>query len=96
MKTLPNTWRSKGADYTVAQRKGDVVLIELRREGRTFYEVAIVQRHDGYTIAGKTMPPAEHVPSSCEWGQVAWSYPDLPSAMARFDSLQGQTARFDC
>lgn len=79
MKTLPNTWRSKGADYTIAKRKGDVVLIELRREGRTFYEVAIVQSHAGHTMAGKTFPPAEYLPAA--------NHPDLPSAMAAFNEV---------
>ena len=92
MKPLPATWTKHGARHKVARRHADVVLVEVQRNSRTFYEVALVQRHNGYTIAGHTMPPAEHMPRTEQWGICGWSYADKAAAMARFDQCIRNTA----
>ena len=92
MKPLPTKWKKKGAEYTVLLREHDVVMVELKRDGRTFYEVAHVQSHGGYTIAGVTMLAAEHMPRTEQWGTFGWSYADRPSAMAKFNDRVEITA----
>ena len=88
-KLLPTSFRAHGFDYKQHKRVGDVVLLEQSKAGlsRTWFEVVIVQRHDGYSIAGNDVAPAECMPSTSQWGKRGFTFRDRAAAEARFDAL---------
>lgn len=93
MKPLPETFRIGGWDFTIVERVGDVVLARKVHPDvpRAAYEVAIVQRHETYTIAGATVPAHEAMPGTETFGRLAWAPVDLPAARVRFEAVK--TAR---
>lgn len=50
---------------------------------RTHFEVIRVGHHNGFSIAGKVLPPAETYPTAEHWGTKGWTLPDLDSAKAK-------------
>lgn len=75
---LPTAFRSHGFDHAQIKRVGDVALFEQSKKGvsQTWFEVVIVQRHDGYSIAGNDIAPAETMPSASQWGRSGFTYRD--------------------
>lgn len=90
-KPLPTAYRSHGFDYAQIKRVGDVAIFEQSKQGlsRTWFEVVCVQRHDGYSIAGNDIAPAETMPSASQWGRSGWTYRDRVTAELRFEHLRG-------
>lgn len=90
-KPLPTSFRAKGFDYKQVYREGDVALFRQTKPGltRTWFEVVVVQRHDGYTIGGQYVAPAESMPSASTWGRNGWTYTDLAKADVKFAELAG-------
>jgi hypothetical protein len=86
---LPMTFRSKGFDYKQTQRVGDVAMFEQTKPtlSRTWYEIVLVQRHQGYQIGGVDVLPAETMPSTSQWGRLGFTYRDPKEAQRRFDEL---------
>jgi hypothetical protein len=84
MTPLPQTFRRSGWDYKVLSRDGDVAVLEQTKAGcDTRYEVVVVQRHNGYEIGGKVMPPGEAMPSPEQWGRLGWTLMDRESAFKK-------------
>jgi hypothetical protein len=79
-------------DFKLSAREGDIALFKKTKTGvaATFFEVVIVQRHSGYTIADKFIQPGEHMPSNEKWGTHGWSYSDSESAWKKFGELKAQ------
>lgn len=90
-KLLPTSFRFKGFDYEQVKREGDVAMFEQTKPGlsRTWFEVVVVQRHDGYTIGGSYVAPAESMPSASTWGRLGWTCRDRAAADKRFEVLTG-------
>lgn len=88
-KPLALTFRAKGFEYTQIARIGDVAMYEQVKPdiARTWYEVFIVQRHDGYEIMGKTAHPAEYAPRTEDWGKLGWTFQTKAEAQKKFDAL---------
>jgi len=60
-----------GFDYRQIRREKDVAIYSQCFKGGKLpvaYEVVVIQRHNGYSLGGKTYPPAEYYPSSAKWG----------------------------
>ena len=92
MKPLSETFTVRGErgwTFTIVRRTGDVVLVAKTRADmtRTAYEVAIVQKHDTYTVHGSTVEAHEALPGAEAFGRLAWAPPTLDAAAARFDAL---------
>lgn len=51
------------------------------------YEVIIIKSHNGYTIAGKNLPPAEIYPSSSSWGSLGFTFSSLNEAEKKLQQL---------
>ena len=86
MTPLPAQWTRNGLVSRVIKRTGDVVMVQLGKAD--CYEVAIVQRHNGRTLPnGVILPPAEHMPSTEEFGRKGWYYPDRDMANAKYRDL---------
>lgn len=91
-KPLETSFRSNGHDYKQVKRVGDVAMFEQTKPGTSgsWYEVVVVQRHNGYTIAGKNVPPAETMPPASAWGKHGWTYGDKEAAEQRFAKMLSQ------
>jgi hypothetical protein len=88
-KPLPTAFKAKGFDYEQVRREGDIAMFEQTKPGLrgTWFEVVVVQRHDGYTIAGRYVAPAESMPSTSTWGRLGWTCSDRATAEKRFNAL---------
>ena len=89
MKTLEPKFRRRGIDYKLLKREKDVALLQQTKVGWStpFFEVVIVQKHDGYSIAGNTVEPAEHMPKDEAWGVAGWTFISMEEALRKFNRL---------
>ena len=90
MKALANEFRKSGFDFKLLLRDGNVALLRKTKPALFFesYEVVRVQRHNGYQIAGKKIPPAEMMPSSYNWGTHGWTFTSYDAACVKFNQLK--------
>lgn len=89
MTPLPTTFRKSGWDYKVISRDGDIAVLEQSKPGNDtkFFETVHVLRHNGYEIAGNKVAPAEHLPSSEQWGTLGFTYRDKESAFRKAEEM---------
>ena len=89
------TFKRHGFTYNQLQRVGDVAILAQSKPdlSRVWFEVVIVQRHDGHVIHGQNVPPAEYMPSAETWGRFGFTFRDNHSAQAKFDALVAARAR---
>lgn len=86
---LKQKFTKLGYTYTMVKRNGDFAIYKQQKSKKIFtYEVIVVSRHDGYTIADTFIEPSELYPCTSEWGFKGFTCTDLESANKRFDSLQ--------
>jgi hypothetical protein len=69
-KPLPLTLKNYGHEMVQIKRT-DVAAIYSKGHG---FEVILIQKHDGYEIAGNKVEPAEHFPKNEDWGKSGWYY----------------------
>lgn len=84
MKTL-TSYKKNGVQWNVCQRKEDIAVFA--SDCFRFFEVIIVQSHNGREIAGKYFPPAEFAPYNEQWGIKGWSFSKALDANNKFDEL---------
>jgi len=89
MKQLALSFKQKGFNLKQLKRVGDKAIYEktLPTCKTVFYEVIHIKRHNGYTLGGQFIEPAEIYPSSSQWGVTGWSYTKLPDAKKRFADI---------
>ena len=72
------------------KREGDIAIYE-RRSNKTGsldgYEVIKISRHNGYTLGGQYVAPAETYPGASQFGKTAWNCSTLDRAEVRFNQL---------
>ena len=69
------------------KRVGDIALYErqIEKTGTVeSYEVIRISRHNGYTLGGQYVAPAETYPGSSQFGKAGWSCPTLRVAEVLF------------
>jgi len=88
-KTIPAQFKKKGFTYTQLKREGKKAIFQQTRMGSSLnnYEVVKIGRHNGYTMGGVAIAPAETYPGSSLWGITAWTCCSLDAAMQRYDAL---------
>ena len=87
-KPLPLKFRFGGFNYRQIAREGAVAIYEQSRKERVVaYEVIRIRRHNGFSIHGKFVEPAEYYPRPEEWGKWALTLPDRGSAFAKFQEI---------
>lgn len=92
-KPLPEIFRKSGMDYQLLHRTERTALYLQTQEGRfSSYEVHRVQRHNGRSIAGQPIEPAEFLASDEQFGQMAWTLKTLPAAMNKFSEQEARPA----
>ena len=92
---LKTEWERKGFKYKQIKRVDDFAIFEQTKTDKTtahneelkWFEVIVVTRHNGFTIAKVYMPPAEQYPSSAQWGFRGWTYNNLDDAKIRLNQL---------
>jgi len=87
---IPPSFTKKGFCYRQVRRQGDVAIFEQTRKDSEFkrYEVVKIGRHNGYTMGGAYIAPAETYPGSSLWGITGWTCEDLSAANQRFEAMQ--------
>lgn len=85
-KTVPTTFMKKGFCYEQMRRQGNWAIYRQTRPGSDMcnYEVVKIGRHNGYTMGGAWIEPAETYPGSSLWGLCGWTCSDMATAQARF------------
>ena len=76
-KPVLKEFRKDQADFKLLKREGDVALLQKIRGDYCGFEVVVIQKHNGYEMMGKVVPPSEFYPSSEQWGTYGFSF--LPS-----------------
>lgn len=51
------------------------------------YETVVIRRHNGYTVNGVAIEPAEFLPSASEWGILGYTVTNLGSVEKYLDKL---------
>lgn len=92
---LPDSYVSHSLTFRLIKREGDAAMFGAWQDGKPprEWEVFIVQRHEGFTLRGKTYPPAEKVPKSEEWGTYAWTCCSQEAADFRFSHALREAKR---
>jgi hypothetical protein len=90
MKSLTPQFGKSGFQFNILLREGNVALLRKTKLGFSFesFEVVRIQRHNGYQIAGKKIPPAEMMPSSYNWGTHGWTFTSYDAACVKFNQLK--------
>jgi hypothetical protein len=87
-KPLKTQFKRKGLSYDLVKREGDKAIFSVKNGKKTYgYEVIIIRRHNGYTLAGNYIEPAETYPSDSEWGVFGWTYTKLTEAEKRLNTI---------
>lgn len=88
-KTVPATFMKKGFCYELVRRQGQAAIYKQTRKDSEFsnYEVVKIGKHNGYTMGGAYIAPAETYPGSSLWGICGWTCTDLAAADVRFQQL---------
>ena len=88
-KTIPTQFKKKGFTYTQLKREGKRAIFQQTRADSVVnnYEVVKIGRHNGYTMGGMSIEPAETYPGSSLWGITAWTCSSIDAAMTRYNAL---------
>lgn len=97
MKAIPTSFRKGGFDFIQILREGDWAIFKkirtaLWKPHLAHYEVVRIRSHDGFTLAGKTFPPAETYPSSEKWGVDGFTCATLARAQEKLAECVHQHA----
>lgn len=89
MKILPKNIEHKGFKLKQIKREGDKAIYEQTRDGciSKRYEVVRINRHNGYSLGGQHIAPAETYPGASQWGVNGWTCLDLKSAESKYKKL---------
>jgi hypothetical protein len=89
-KPLKKEFYRKTFTYKLLKREENKAIYEQCRDGKLMaYEVIIIRRHNGYTLAESYIEPAETYPSDSEWGVFGWTFQknDLQAAEKKYNLL---------
>jgi hypothetical protein len=98
-KPIESSFTKNGFQFRQINRDGDVAVfhkaaIKGPLHPLAFdagFETVVITRHDGYEIAGVKMEPAEQYPGNEMWGTRGWTFPNLLSALNKFEHLLGKS-----
>ena len=88
MNTLPTSFKKNGFDFEQLDRVGNIALFaKSKGKAPSTFEVVRIGSHNGFTVMGNVIPPAETYPPSEKWGVDGWSYNDREQAVNKFNAL---------
>lgn len=76
-------YKKNGFQWNIVTRQADVGLFQCG----PFFEVIMIQSHNGREIGGVNFPPAEYAPSNNQWGSKGWSFSNVEDAFTKFYEL---------
>lgn len=81
MKILDTEILFKNFIYRQVKREGQFAIYSQAFKNKPdkiiAYEVIIIQKHNGYELAGVKYPPAEFYPGTNQWGKAGWTISGL-------------------
>jgi hypothetical protein len=88
-KPIPTQFNKKGFTYTQLKREGNRAIFQQTRKGSSLnnYEVVKIGRHNGYTMGGVMIEPAETYPGSSLWGITGWTCTSIDQALQRYEMM---------
>lgn len=91
MKTLTE-YQKNGYQFRIIERIGNYAIAQGDKDGcaSPTFEVIAIQSHDGMSIAGKQIEPAEYAPSNAQWGSQGWTYQNMEQAKEKLEELTNQ------
>jgi hypothetical protein len=92
MKILEKDITYKGFVLKQKYRDGKFAIYEQSKKGvkKKWYEVIVIESHDGYEIAGNYIAPAEVYPSSNSWGFKGFTLNTMEEAEKKIKFLKRQ------
>ena len=88
MKILETTFTKNGFRFEQVERRGDFAVYRKSKGKAESFETIKITRHDGYTIAGATIPAGECYPSSEQWGANGFTFNDQQKALEKMKQLE--------
>jgi hypothetical protein len=88
MKILDKVITKKGYTYTQVYREGKLAIYKQQKHERCFYEAIRIKSHNGYTLGGAYIAPAETYPSSSVWGIDGFTYHTVEEAHKRLEKMK--------
>lgn len=91
-KQLPTSFKGRASQksfsFTQIKREGDIAIFEKKDSTTSYWEVIIVQKHNGRTMPGNiVVEPSEFYPGDNQFGIQGWCFGDLEKAEEKFNEL---------
>lgn len=87
-KTFKGRASQKEFQFAQVKREDKIAIYKKSDSDCIYYEVIVVQRHDGRTMPGGVfIEPSEFYPSDSMWGLYGWTYTLLDKAEEKFKQL---------
>ena len=87
-KPLKESFAKYGFDFKMIKRTKKKAIFEQSIKDKVFaYEVILVSRHNGFSLAGNYIEPSETYPSTSEWGVKGFTYKTLEEAELKYKEL---------
>lgn len=91
-KPVDKEFTLKTHTYTQIKREGDFAIYTQRvtndPTAAIRYEVVRIGRHNGYTLGGATIAPAETYPGASQWGINGFTCLTMEAAEKRFEKMK--------
>ena len=87
---LAPKFRSRGFNWRIVQREGDVAIVEQDKEGwsnPTLNVVIIQKNRERKWPDGRVSPASESLPNWNQWGEQAWTCSGIADARQWFNHL---------
>ena len=88
-KPLKEKFYSKGFNFLLIKREKNKAIFKKYATKKNFcYEVIKIARHNGYSLQGVYVEPAETYPGDKQWGTAGFTYKDLTLAEKHYNELK--------
>ena len=88
-KPLKDKFYSKGFNFVLIKREKNKAIYKKSATKKNFcYEVIKISRHNGYSLQGAYVEPAETYPGDKQWGVSGFTYKDLEAAEKQYAKLK--------
>lgn len=91
-KPVDTEFTLKSYTYKQIKREGDIAIYTQQMTGNhqatIRYEVVRIGRHNGYTLGGAIIEPAETYPGATQWGINGFTCLTMEAAEKRFEQLK--------
>lgn len=87
-KPLKETFAKYGFDFKMVKRTKKKAIFEQSKRNKVFaYEVILISKHNGFSLADVYIEPSETYPSTSEWGTKGFTFKTLEEAEEKYREL---------